>query len=318
MNNPVSRSVIVAVADAEGVDPIDLPPLSDCIDPDALDRLLSRGECLVRLHYQGYTVTVDQRGSVTLDSVNTDPSESRSSIDVHRAMKTAREGMSLVKPDGTFAFVNAAFESIFGYNRNELLGEHWTVLYHDEEAKRLEEEILPSVRETGYWSGETVRLTKHGESRVTDHRLALTDEDVILCTATDITLDRTATQSNPRSFDAMGDDIEDSAFFTLDHEGYVTRWNEEAEHIIGSERSETLGKHVSTFFALEHWGQNPPERLLDASKNKGTVTEEGWLARDDGSQFCGEITMCASYNDAGTIRGFGARIRESPETLANT
>lgn len=308
----------MAVADAEGVDPIDLPPLFERIDPDALDRLLSRGESQVRLNYHGYTVTVDQRGVVDLESADTTPFESERSIDMYRVMNTAREGMSLVKPDGTFAFVNPAFGELFEYDCHELLGEHWTVLYHDEEAKRLEEEILPSVRETGYWSGESVRLTKHGESRVTDHRLALTHENVILCTATDVTLDRTATQSDPRNFDATGDDMEDSAFFTLDHEGYVTRWNEEAERIIGYEQAESLGAHVSTFFALEHWDQNPPERLLEASRNKGSVTEEGWLTRNDGSQFCGKITMFASYNDAGTIRGFGARIGEASETPANS
>jgi PAS domain S-box-containing protein len=236
------------VAEADGADPIDLPPLADCIDPDALDQLLSRGEAQVRLHYHGYTVTVDQRGDVTLEPGHTDPSADQGSVDLHRVMNTAREGMSLVRPDGTFAFVNAAFASLFGYGRHELLGEQWTVLYHDGEATRLADEILPSVRETGYWSGETVRLTKQGESRVTDHRLALTDEDVVLCTATDIAPDRAATRSTARNSDAVDDDVADAAFVSLDHEGYVTRWSDDAERITGYERSETLGEHVSTFF----------------------------------------------------------------------
>jgi PAS domain S-box-containing protein len=233
-------------------------------------------------------------------------------------METAREGMSLVRPDGTFSFVNSAFANLFGYDRHELDGEHWTVLYHNEEAKRLEDDILPAVRDTGYWSGETVRVTKHDEPRVTDHRLALTDEEVILCTASDVTLDRTATAVDARNFDALVDDMEDSAFFTLDHEGYVTRWDEEAERLNGYEPSDILGEHVSRLFAREDRDQGLSEQLLEAAKNQGTATEEGWLVRNDGTQFCGDLTMFASYDDAGTITGFEARISEASESPANS
>ncbi|PCR90581.1 PAS domain S-box protein [Natrinema ejinorense] len=313
MDDSLSYAVILAVADAEGADPTDLSPLSDAIDPEALDLLLSKNESQVRFNYHGYTVTVDHRGVVNIESVNSKPSQGRKSVDAHRVMETAREGMSLVRSDGTFAFVNSAFANLFGYNRHELLGEHWTVLYHEGEAKRLEEDILPAVRETGYWSGETVRLTKHGEPRVTDHRLALTDEDVILCTATDITLDRTASGLDARDFDGMVDNMEESAFFTLDHEGYVTRWNEETGRLEGYEPCEILGEHVSKFFPDEDRDQGLPERLLETAKNQGRVTDEGWRVRNDGTQFWADMTMVASYDDAGTIRGFGTVISETSE-----
>lgn len=318
MDKPLSQAVIMAVADAEGVDPIDLPTLYEAIDPDALDQLLSGDGVQVRFNYNGYGVTVDQRGVVGLESMNSESSQTQNSIDMRRVMETSREGMSLVGPDGTFSFVNSAFASLFGYVRSELIGEHWTVLYHNEEAKRLEEDILPAVRETGYWSGETVRLTKHGEARVTDHRLALTDEDVVLCTATDITLDRTATGFDARNFDAMADEMEDGAFFALDHEGYVTRWNESAECLNGYERSAILGEHVSTFFSHEDRDQGLPEQLLETAKNQGTVTDEGWRVQNDGTRFWTELTMVASYDDAGTIRGFGTMVRESSESSANS
>lgn len=318
MEEPPSQAVILAVADAEGVDPIELPPLSDTINPEVLDELPAREKGEVRITYHGYTVTVNHQGVVDLESENSKPAQSQRSVDAHRVLESAREGMSLVNPDGTFSFVNSAFASLFGYDPSELRGEHWTVLYHNEEAKRLAADILPAVRETGYWSGETVRLTKHGEPRVTDHRLALTDEDVILCTATDLTLDRTAPESAVHDHDTMVDDMEDAAFFTLDHEGYVTRWNDAAERIEGYEPSEILGKHVSTLFTEDDREQSRSEQLLNAATNKGTASEEGWLVRNDGTQFCGEMTMVASYDDAGTIRGFEAKIRDASETPANS
>lgn len=39
---PPSRAVVEAVAAAEGVDPVDLAPLHDSVEPDALDRLFDR------------------------------------------------------------------------------------------------------------------------------------------------------------------------------------------------------------------------------------------------------------------------------------
>jgi len=307
----------LAVADAEGIDPIDLPPLHEATDPDALERLLSRNGGQVQFNYHGYQVTVGQQGVVALDSVSSNQSQIQRPADLHQVMETAREGMSLVRLDGTFSFVNAAFANVFEYERHELLGEHWTVLYHNEEAKRLEDDILPAVRDAGSWSGETVRVTKHGEPRVTEHRLALTDEDVILCTATDITPDRPASGVDAHDVDAMVDELEDSAFFTLDHEGYVTRWNEEVERLEGYAPSEILGEHVSTFFSDEDRDQGLPEQLLEVAKTRGSVTDEGWRVRNDGTRFWADLTMVANYDDTGTIRGYKAMIRESSDTPAD-
>lgn len=39
----VSKRVIAAVADALDVDPLELPPLYDVVDPDALDQLFDHG-----------------------------------------------------------------------------------------------------------------------------------------------------------------------------------------------------------------------------------------------------------------------------------
>ena len=65
-----SRAAIEAVAESERIDPVDLPPLGDVIDPEALnglfaDRESTRGR--IRFRYHGYEVTVDERGHVTLE-----------------------------------------------------------------------------------------------------------------------------------------------------------------------------------------------------------------------------------------------------------
>ena len=72
-NTSPSEAVIEAVADAEGVEPTDLQPLYDVLDPDALDALFqprshggrsSRGQ--IAFEYHGYEIHVDEDGQVTL------------------------------------------------------------------------------------------------------------------------------------------------------------------------------------------------------------------------------------------------------------
>lgn len=137
---------------------------------------------------------------------------------------------------------------------------------------------------------------------------------MILCTATDITPDRTASGVDAHDVDATVDELEENAFFTLDHEGYVTRWNEEVEHFEGYESTELLGAHVSTFFSNEDRDQGLPEQLLEVAKSRGSVTDEGWRVRNDGSRFWADLTMVASYDDTGTIRGYRATIRDTSGT----
>lgn len=234
----------------------------------------------------------------------------------HRALETAREGISFVAPDGTFSYVNPAFAALFEYDRDELVGRHWTVLYHEEEAERLEHDILPAVPETGYWSGETVRLTKSGERLVTDHRLANTDEGVIVCTARDLTAERYATAEQGGGLDLLLGTMRDHVFCTLDHEGYVTRWNEQAKWLNGYEVDEIVGAHVSRFFTAEDRRDDVPERLLEVAKAEGSVDHEGWWVRKDGRRFRADVTIAASYDDAGTLRGFGTALREVDERPA--
>lgn len=230
-----------------------------------------------------------------------------------RAMETANEGISLVEPDGTFSYVNSAFADLFGHEPDELEGKHWRILYHNEEAQRLENDILPAVRETGYWAGETVRVTKDGERLVTDHRLAHTDEGVTVCTAQDVTQERMDTEKQMTGFDLFIDAMEEYAFYTTDHEGYVTRWNEGAERLKGFEASEVLGEHISTFFTEEDREQGLPEELIETAKSEGSVTDEGWRLRKDGSKFWATVTLSSSFDESGTIRGFGKIIQEAPD-----
>ena len=229
----------------------------------------------------------------------------------HRTMETATEGLSLVKGDGTFLYVNCAFADLFGYDQDELIDTHWSVLYHKKEAERLETHILPAVHETGYWAGETVRLTKGGQRLVTDHRLSHTEEDVIVCTARDLTDDRASPIEQSTSLDLLLDAINDRVFYTLDHEEYITRWTDGATALLGYPREEILGTHLGHLFTDNNPHQASPTELLEKAHKTGTATETRMHRHDDGSRLSVEVTISASKDETGTLRGFGALMREA-------
>ena len=65
-DDAISETVVTAVADAKGVDPLDLDPLYDSIDPDALDSLFGHagaGVSIRKLSFEMADCEVLVRGS---------------------------------------------------------------------------------------------------------------------------------------------------------------------------------------------------------------------------------------------------------------
>jgi PAS domain S-box-containing protein len=92
------------------------------------------------------------------------------------AIETAQEGISILDDDGVFIYVNEAYADLYGYEPDEMVGEHWTLTYRDSDVDQVIEEIVSQVWDEGYWHGETVGLRADGSTFVEDHTLATTDE----------------------------------------------------------------------------------------------------------------------------------------------
>lgn len=65
--------VVRSVAAVEGCSPLELPPLSTVVDPDALDQLFGptvkgprRGDGVITFDYRGYEVTLYSHGVITV------------------------------------------------------------------------------------------------------------------------------------------------------------------------------------------------------------------------------------------------------------
>lgn len=83
MEKPASQAVIEAVAEAEGVEPVELSqPLFEVVDPDALDRFFGTLPCHRSIRrasfmYMDYRVTIHPDGDVELVARPSDASADR-------------------------------------------------------------------------------------------------------------------------------------------------------------------------------------------------------------------------------------------------
>jgi hypothetical protein len=70
----VSEQVVEQVARATGTDPLELPPLYDSIDPDALDSLArGPGDVEVSFEYAGQEVCVESGGAIRVGECSDSP-----------------------------------------------------------------------------------------------------------------------------------------------------------------------------------------------------------------------------------------------------
>ena len=103
--------------------------------------------------------------------------------------------------------------------------------------------------------------------------------------------------------------VEEYAIFMLDPEGHVVSWNEGAERIKGYDAGEILGDHFSRFYTDDDREKGVPERNLEKARKAGTIEDEGWRVRADGSRFWANVTITAIYEDD-QLQGYAKTTRD--------
>lgn len=225
-----------------------------------------------------------------------------------RAMDRSREGIALLDDQGEFIYVNNAYTDIVGYDKEELLGEYWEIVYPDDQIDRIYEDVLDAVPDSSHWTGDTVYQRKDGTRVLVNHALVYSEEDTMICLIRDVSdrkQQRKAHREEEQRFGLFVEAVDEYAIFLLDPEGYITTWNQGAEQIKGYDRDDILGTHFSVFYPEDARKAGRPDTLLDEARESGSVTDEGWRVRADGSQFWADVTITAVTDEDGTLRGFG-------------
>jgi PAS domain S-box-containing protein len=92
-----------------------------------------------------------------------------------RVLESMAEGVMVTDHRGNIIYTNPTFDVMFGYESEELVGQHSNTLnyYPAEENTRVVKEILESVNTTGTWLGEFQNRKKDGTSFFTTARISL-------------------------------------------------------------------------------------------------------------------------------------------------
>ena len=225
------------------------------------------------------------------------------------AIEAAQEGISILDADGRFTYVNETYADIYGYEPGALLGEHWELLYPDDEVTLVREEVLPAARAEGHWHGRTTGLRADGTTFPEDHVLSVTDDGTLVCAVRDSSDSEEREQELTRYrrlIEAMGDPV-----YVLDPDGYYTYVNDALVETFGYEREELIGKHASVIIPEPEFERGSELiRELLAEEDRQSVTWELENVTADGKEIVVENHLALLPSPDGTFRGTIGVVRD--------
>jgi PAS domain S-box-containing protein len=167
------------------------------------------------------------------------------------------QGVNLVKvADSTIVYTNPIFDSMFGYEKGELTGQHVSILNAaaDRTSQEKADEILSELRKTGTWSGEIENRKKDGSTFWCSARASSymhpTHGEVWVSIQSDITARKKMEEELKESRRFLSDLIEHSGatIFAKDIYGRYELVNKKWEEVTGLRRQEVMGKTSAELF----------------------------------------------------------------------
>lgn len=243
-------------------------------------------------------------------------------------LNNVEAGMFVLDENFDVVWINEATERYFGLNREHVVGrdkrEHIdeSIAAVVENAREFTETVLATYDDNTYVERFECQVApgEDREQRWLEHRSKPIESGKFAGGRVELYYDITDRKRTERAhrdhreqFQSLVDAVEEYAIFTLDTDGYVQTWNPGAEQIKGYQADEIIEKHVSTFYSDADCDAGLPEQNLDAAADHGSIQEEGWRVRANGSRFWASVTITAIREDDGTLQGYAKIVRDMTE-----
>lgn len=249
--------------------------------------------------------------------------------------------------EGKICEWNASAERIFGYRREDVIGQEMAAL------------IIPNAHREGHRKGLARYLESDGKGFILNKLLELpvlrADGTEFICEMsitrisnsappmfTGILRDITERKQAEKALKAAGQELErlvaertvqletankelraneermrflieavkDYAIFGLDSDGIIQTWNQGVERIGGYKASEIIGRHISIFYREEDIQSGKVDRELQIAVKEGRCEDEGWRIRKDGSKYWANVIVTPIYDENGGLMGFSKIVRD--------
>jgi len=221
--------------------------------------------------------------------------------------------MLLLSPEGDILSWNRGAQLLTGYKPEDVIGKHFSLLYPpDSIANGIPTAELEIATSEGRVENEGWRKRKDGTLFWGNTVITpLIDEEGVNRGFAKVTRDLTRRREEEEKlrqseemFRLLVAAVKDYAIFLLDQDGRIATWNSGAQRIKGYSPEEIIGKHFSVFYPEDDIRDRKPERELDVAKRFGSVEDEGWRLRKDGTRFWANVVITAVYDASGKLRGF--------------
>jgi PAS domain S-box-containing protein len=228
----------------------------------------------------------------------------------------------MLSPEGIVVSWNSGAERFKGYKANEIIGQHFSRFYPEEDQKAgLPAKALDIALKEGKFEAEGWRIRKDGSrfwtSVVIDCLYDTHGEHIGFAKVTrDITERKVAQEAlreSEQRFRMLVQGVTDYAIYMLSPTGEVTNWNAGAQRIKGYAAEDVLGTSFARFHTPDDQAAGLPAKALATAAKEGRFEREGWRVRKDGSRFWAHVVIDAIYNDDGTLAGFAKITRDITE-----
>jgi two-component system, cell cycle sensor histidine kinase and response regulator CckA len=210
-------------------------------------------------------------------------------------LEAVPDAIIVVDQPGKIVLVNAQAETLFGYGRDELIGQPAEILvsehFRSEHSDQHSRFLVPSPERPTVAGLELFGLRKDGSEFPAEVRLSPLDtkQGILVSSAIRDLSGRTRTEEDLRrlaSIVACSDD----AIIGKTLEGIITSWNHGAERMFGYSAKEAIGQSVNMLVPTDRPNEIPD--VLERLK-RGEIVDhfETLRLRKDGKQFHIEITV---------------------------
>jgi PAS domain S-box-containing protein len=228
----------------------------------------------------------------------------------------------MIDPDGIITSWNAGARRFKGYEEAEILGQHFSRFYTDEDRQAgLPQRALDTAIREGRFEGEGWRVRKDGThfwshvviDPIRDPSGRLLGFAKITRDLTDRKMAEETLKQSEQQFRLLVQSVTDYAIYMLTPDGRVSNWNPGAQRIKGYLPDEVIGKHFSMFYTPEDREAGEPLRTLDVAVREGRFENKGWRLRKDGTRFLAHVVVDPIWGDTGTLLGFAKITRDITE-----